>query len=91
MHGCFRLDFVSSIYNLHTSLVFLERKAAFCVIFCTLSLLVLEIVASTSNNDNLRVYDSFRGAMEELFTVCESTDSFFHLMKNQEWKSIKLE
>ena len=57
------------------TLVFLEKKAAFCVIFCTLSLLVLEIVASTSNNDNLRVYDSFRGAMEELFTVCESTDS----------------
>lgn len=51
-----------------------RKKAAFCVIFCTLSLLVLEIVASTSNNDNLRVYDSFRGAMEELFTVCESTD-----------------
>ena len=54
--------------------IFRKKAAFFCVIFCTLSLLVLEIVASTSNNDNLRVYDSFRGAMEELFTVCESTD-----------------
>ena len=53
------------------------------MIFCTLSLLVLEIVASTSNNDNLRVYDSFRGAIVDLHTKCKSTSNLYMLTESK--------
>ena len=59
-----------------------DLEFSLCVIFCTLSP-SSEIVASTSNNDNLRVYDSFRGAIVDLHTKCKSTSNLPMLIESK--------